>query len=387
MSILTTSRRGFLRIATVTTAALATAVIRPRFSFAEAAAEKPLYCFPLLGDVHYDHMSHHDLDWVRKEKPGDERQMLNYSKVTETLTPKLFAEVSAAIKAAPATVPFVVQVGDIVEGLCGSKDLATKQFNEAFGAIDAAGFGVPFLVTKGNHDITGPGNPEAYDDVLLPWLAKQGKQEITGPNGANFVRKHDDDVFVFFDSYKIDLAWLEKALSTNKGRHVFVVVHQPVVPYNARANWLVLGNKNQAADRERLLAMLGHHRAIVLSGHLHKYSCLTRNVSTGPIVQLAVCSVLRNAEEKDAKATLEGVDKYSAQALLDQEPKFGATTLDYRRDLLTAETPAITRFSYADVPGYAMVKVYADRVDADIFVSLSHDRWKTDAIGSPKASA
>jgi hypothetical protein len=34
-----------------------------------------------------------------------------------------------------------------------------------------------------------------------------------------------------------------------------------------------------------------------------------------------------------------------------------------------------------------MVKVYANRVDADLFVGLSNDAWKTDAIHVPVAAA
>lgn len=385
-----TSRRTFMRMAVITTATLATSGrlgISRTFGqnaitgVAGGGTEKPLYCFPLLGDIHYDSMVHHDMEWVRKEQPGDERQIINYVKVTESYTPALFGEVSAAVRTSPASVPFVVQVGDLVEGLCGSHDLASLQFRDAFAAIDKAAFGAPFLITKGNHDITGPGAPEAYTEVLLPWLAQQGKQEKFA--GASYVRRQDEDLFVFFDSYKPNLDWLEDVLRTNKARHVFFIVHQPVIPYNARANWGVLAKQNDAPQRQRLLSLLGQYRAIVLSGHLHKYSMLTRAVDRGAITQLAVSSVLRDAKETVAKNPLSGVEKYGA-ALVDLEPKFAPNTVDYRRELLTAEAPFIKRFEYADVPGYAMIKVYADRVDADIFISLSKECWKTDAIGAPR---
>lgn len=376
------SRRQFVKVATVAVAVMAGGrrAFGAEAAAAEKSGEKPLYCFPLMGDVHYDKMSHHDLDWVRKEKPGDERQMLNYSKVTETLTPGLLTNVSAAVKASAATVPFVIQVGDIVEGLCGSYDLSALQFKEAFGAIDAAAFGVPFLITKGNHDITGPGAIDAYNKDLIPWLAKQGKQEAF--HNANYFRKQDDDLFVFFDCYVPDLDWLEQTLAANKARHVFFVSHQPVVPYNARANWAVFTNKAGDERRPRLLALLAKYQAIALTGHLHKYCLLTRAVDDKVFTQLAVSSVLRTAEERKPKDVLDGVEKFGP-SLVDLEPKFGPETLDYRKELLTTEAKSIKRFAYSDVPGYAMVKVYADRVDADIFVSLSKDAWKSDKISVP----
>lgn len=383
------TRREFVRVATVAVAALVggrrvLAATGDAAATTQRAAEKPIYSFPLLGDVHYDKMSHHDLDWVRKEKPGDERQMLNYSKVTETLTPGLFANVSAAVKSSAAPVPFVVQVGDLVEGLCGSYELSALQFREAFGAIEAAAFGAPFLITKGNHDITGPGAVEAYNKDLIPWLAGQGKQADFA--GANYFRRQDDDLFVFFDGYVPDLDWLERTLAANKARHVFFVTHQPVVPYNARANWCVFTNKAGDERRPRLLALLAKYRAIALTGHLHKYCLLTRAVEDGMFTQLAVSSVLRAAEEKKPKDVLDGVEKFGP-SLVDLEPKFGPETLDYRKELLATEAASIKRFSYSDVPGFAMVKVYADRVDADIYVSLAKEPWKADPISLPRTPA
>ena len=382
-SMLGLSRRQFVKVATITAATLVGG--RPLLARAlrQEASDKPLYCFPVLGDVHYDLMSHHDMDWVRKEKPGDERQINNYVKVTETLTPQLLTGVSGAVKAAPAAVPFVIQVGDLVEGLCGSYDLQVLQFRDTFAAIEKAAFGVPFLITKGNHDITGPGANEAYDKELIPWLAAQGKQETFA--GASYFRKQDEDLFVFFDGYKPDLDWLEETLKANKARHIFFVVHQPVVPYNARANWGVLGHERQAEQRVRLIGLLGQYNAIVLGGHLHKYCALTRKAGDGLITQLAVSSVLRNENEKSPKEPLSGIEKYTP-ALVELEPKFSPDTVDLRRQILTAEAPSITSYEYSDIPGYAMMKVFADRVEADIFISLSQEKWKTDALGKKEAA-
>ena len=382
------SRRAFVRLASVSVAVLVSgrrvfAATPDQEAATRRADEQPLYSFPLLGDIHYDKMSHHDLDWVRKEKPGDERQILNYSKVTETLTPGLFANVSAAVKASAAPVPFVVQVGDIVEGLCGSYDLAQTQYRDAFAAIEAAKFGVPFLITKGNHDITGPGAVNAYDKDLIPWLAGQGRQAQFA--GANYIRRQDDDLFVFFDSYVPDLDWLEQTLAANKGRHVFVVNHQPIVPYNARSNWGLFTMKADDPRRPRLLSLLGRYNAIVLSGHLHKYSLLTRNTDAGPFTQLAVSSVLRSADERTSKDLIVGIDKYAA-SLVDLEPKFAPDSLELRRDLLAAERPSISRFEYSDVPGYAMIKVYADRVDADIYIGLANDPWRGDHVSTARVA-
>src|SRR4051812_32460604 len=137
------SRRDFIRFATFTVAG---AMLRP--ALAADAADKPLYAFPFLGDIHFDKWNHHDLDWVKREKPGDVKQMEGYVATTEKYTPKLFAEVATKVKELKAQnipVPFVLQVGDLVEGLCGSFDLQSLQFRDAIAAVEQAAFGVPTL--------------------------------------------------------------------------------------------------------------------------------------------------------------------------------------------------------------------------------------------------
>ncbi|HEX7008843.1 MAG TPA: hypothetical protein VF184_02610, partial [Phycisphaeraceae bacterium] len=184
------SRREFLLQATLTLAEAGVALHRPRRALAAPSTDQPLYAFPVLGDIHYDLMAHHDMDWVQREKPHDVRQIEGYVDASTRFTPRFLRSVAAMMREQKAPVPFVVQVGDFVEGLCGSFDLQAKQFEDAIGVVDDVGFGVPFLITKGNHDITGPGAPEAYDRVLLPWL---GKQQDRGLDQASYIVKHDED--------------------------------------------------------------------------------------------------------------------------------------------------------------------------------------------------
>lgn len=374
------SRRRFLKTATLTTAGLLGAgTLGTRRLFGQESpatlpSQPPLYCFPLLGDIHFDRMSHHDMEWVRKEKPGDERQINGYVATTEKYTPRLLAEVAAAVKQAKATtaVPFVIQIGDLVEGLCGSYDLSALQNREAIECVEQADLGAPMLFTKGNHDITGPGAPEAFDKVFLPWLGKNSGQQLTR---AHYTVRHADDLFVFFDAYKPDVDWLEQTLRDQQAKRVFFVIHPPVVPYNARSNWIVFANEKEQAQRARLLDCLGKSRAIVLSGHLHKYSLLTRQTPVGAFEQLAVISVIRNEVEKP-RDLLEGADRYAAD-LLDLEPRFSPTSADRRRQILLDEKPFIERFEFADLPGYAMVNVYADRVDVDLFAGVGQSHWRS----------
>src|SRR2546421_258445 len=138
------TRRAFLRTGLAGAAALALA--NSSFAVADDTG-RALYAFPLLGDLHFDRMAHHDLDWVKRD---------GYVDTPARSTPRLFARVRQAIADSKVPVPFVLHVGDLVEGLCGSRDLHTTQCREAVAAVEAAKFGVPVLMAKGNHDVTGP---------------------------------------------------------------------------------------------------------------------------------------------------------------------------------------------------------------------------------------
>lgn len=333
------------------------------------------YSFPVLGDIHYDDMSHHDMEWVMREKPKDLRQIEGYVEVTKHFTPRLLDEIAHYVKNAATPVPFVVQVGDYTEGLCGSFELQSKQFRDACQAYDDARVGTPLLITKGNHDITGPGASDAYDRVLLPWMSKQAKQPIAA---ASYVRRQGEDLFVFFDAYKPDMDWLESTLLDEPARYTFFVVHPPIVPYNARANWHLFSKPREQQDRERLLKLLGERNAIVLGGHLHKYSILQRQCEHGSFTQLAVNSVIRG-EKSSPRQLLESGDDYGS-GLLELNPDFSPNTLEDRRQWLEHEAPYVSSFEYANTFGYAVIRVAQDQIAVDMFNGLDRELWRSRSL-------
>ena len=342
------------------------------------ARHDAIYGFALLGDLHFDKWDHHDLDWVKAEKGKDLRQIKGYVQSTEEHMPRLFERVKRKIQAAESNIAAVVHVGDFVEGLCGSKALQDKQFDDAMKFVDGNQLSVPFWLTKGNHDITGPGARESFDSTLLPWMMKQAKSER---GNANYAVAHDKDLFIFFDAYQPDLAWLRSQnVAARAARHVFFVIHPPVVPYNARSNWHVFSKDREKEQRAQLLEWLGSHQAIVLSGHLHRYSRLTRQTPSGAFTQFAINSVVRH-EKEAARKQRSGVSAYDA-SLLELEPKFSPGSRDEREKLLLAEKPHINAFEYARVPGYAMVWVYAERVQADVYLGYDSKIWNQRRVDS-----
>ena len=71
-----------------------------------------------------------------------------------------------------------MHVGDFVEGLCGNPSLAERHVREGLEFLAESAWNVPLVLTKGNHDVTGPGAAEAYDKLILPLLGKTLSEPI-----------------------------------------------------------------------------------------------------------------------------------------------------------------------------------------------------------------
>jgi len=347
---------------------------------ANAQGNRPgrTYSFVYLGDMHFDKRSHHDFEWVQANKPNDIRQIEDYVRITENHTPGLLRRIQTSIESSDGQIKMIVQGGDLTEGLCGSRELQEAQFKDVRTFIREYIPDTPFITTKGNHDITGPGAKEAFDNVMLPWLSNECEKQI---DSASFYIMKGPDLFVFFDAYHNNsLDWLEKTLSQNRHRYVFVVMHPPAVPYNARSTWHLFSRAREKDVRERFLNILGANKVVLLTGHLHKYVVLVRRTSTGAFVQFSMNSVI-SSPKISVRDQLEGVENYGS-ALVELEPEFQPDTKQQRQKMLEDEKPYISYFEYANFPGYAVVNVSEAGVNIDIYTGDSDKVWKNVSLGS-----
>src|SRR6185369_1820401 len=111
------SRREFLW------STAAAAITSPAANLAWSAPAEQDWSFPLLGDLHFDRLEHHDHEWLAREYPGDVSQVENYSRITRELTPRLLQRVRSGAKKltdAGRSLPLILQLGDLLEGLCGN---------------------------------------------------------------------------------------------------------------------------------------------------------------------------------------------------------------------------------------------------------------------------
>ena len=375
------TRRRFLQTST----AAASLVLAPRWSpAAEPAAKSSAFSFVLLGDIHYDKLEHHDMAWVQKDKPNDVSQIQNYSRISREISPRLLStvrETIAELNKSPATrVAFVLQAGDLVEGLCGNEELAARQNSESLAFIREGNLGVPLLFTKGNHDVTGPGAVAAFGSVFHPFLTAQARGVNAGSaevKSGSYTVDCGNAQFAFFDAYEASksLDWFEAVAAKRAAEHFFVVVHPPVVPYGARSTWHIFSSEKDRTRREKFLTLLGDQKALVLGGHIHRYNLLVRSAGKGRFSQLALSSVISSATVQQ-KMPFFGLDRYTPDQIV-VEPNFSPANETERRAVYTAERPFVSAFEYADLPGYAVVRVEGDRVTARIYSGITRDLWRT----------
>jgi hypothetical protein len=273
----------------------------------------------------------------------------------------------------------VLQVGDVVQGACGSEELATRQNSDALRFVRDAELGAPFIFTKGNHDISGAGSNEAFDRVFHPFLTEQSRaisDRAARVTSGRYVVDYANSQFAFFDAYEpsVSLEWLEAVAARRTAEHFFTVVHPPVVPYGARSNWTIFSSDKDRPKREKMMEILGAHRGLVLSGHLHRFAALGRQTPRGRFAQFALSSVIYNL---DVQPTLErsGLKDYNGE-LVNVEPKYSPQTEQLRRELFEAEKPGITSFEFADLPGYAVVTVNGPRVQIDMYSGVGRKLYR-----------
>ena len=387
------SRRTLL--AAAAWAAAGIAILAALAMVSGCAANDNGFDFLLLGDMHLDQMSHHDMDWLKREKPNVIRQCQAYSRFTRETAPLLFDELGRQIESNDR-IKFVAQLGDFVQGLAGTPELARKHHADAVKFVRDAKLGVPFLLTKGNHDIVGPGAPESFDAVLRPFIGTQlarltGRLTDIAATGAprkfalqkphaSYAFTVADTLFVSYDGFaKESLDWLEGILAKRSEKHFMFMVHYPPVPYSPRATWGLYAPRSQRKQRARLLNLLGEHRAIVLSGHLHDYGIVVRRTDKGAFVQVATCSVLPKLPVKPTRKH-SGVASYGPDIVeIDPKIKPGgkSNTEEKRRAFLEAEKPFIAHYEYALAPGYALISIRTDGVSAKFFCGLKRTPWRT----------
>ena len=308
----------------------------------------------VLGDLHYNQMEDHDLEWL-KNQPGDlVQESIDYADYTNKYWNPFMNIVREKSYSVNPPVKAIVQVGDLSEGLAGSVEKARQMNANTVKAIDSTKMPVPWIIAKGNHETYGPGANEAYQEYFVPMFRKQtNNSEITN---ADYSYTTGNIQITCLDSwdYSTDIvAFLEKELSESKAKYKFVALHEPVVPVSGYC-WYVYNNDE--ARHNKLMEIIAKNKAIVLCGHLHYYSVLSRKTAFGPVVQVMVVSVVKDSSYLEPSYL---IDEFSP-AMADSATNWSPETIPERKAQLTKEADYINYYKQTDLPGYAIIKINDD---------------------------
>ena len=329
--------------------------------------------FLILGDLHYDLLADHDMNWLGT-KPDDLRQVTKeYTVYTERNWSDFMEILRQKVLTVKPAVTAVIQLGDLSEGLAGSAEKAEQMAANAIRAVEAANLNVPWIIAKGNHDITGPGAAKAFQEFYIPMLRKQtGHPEI---KSANYSYRYQNIQITCVDPWDKEsdmIAFLDRELSGSDAKYKFVAIHEPVIPVTERC-WHTL--RNDPLKREKLLEVIAKNKAIVLCGHLHRYSVVRRETKWGPIVQVMVISVIK---DRKYQKPIKIITEYGP-SLAVNVPDWEPATLEARKTMLTEEAKYVTFYKQTDLPGYAVINIDEKNMDIQLeyyaaFAKKPYDR-------------
>jgi hypothetical protein len=125
----------------------------------------------VLGDLHYDLLGDHDMEWL-SSKPGDLRQVTEeYSVNTEENWIDFMSQLRSRAGAVHPPVKCIIQLGDLSEGLAGSEELARRMASNTMKAIEVAGVPVPWILVNMLEYHAAFGD-KPYDTIDLTKLLK-----------------------------------------------------------------------------------------------------------------------------------------------------------------------------------------------------------------------
>ena len=361
-------RRAFLKAGAAAFAAGCVSVGR-----AESSAD---YSVVMLGDVHFD--SPDPDKYHRMYKPEEtylKRAFAGAHARTRQMWPGLMDRLAAAARQDQRSdTKFVLQLGDLIQGNCGTEPYQRAMLADAFEYFKNHAAGdLPFVPVVGNHDehahawvdsTTTP--PEIYRRVIVPRVARELNQPLEGPT---FSFRQGRDLFVYLDYFhEPDLALILRLLDDARDvRHTFVVTHGPIIPSNpatapGRYRDGLFAKVEQTEQRRALVKALCRRNAIVLAGHCHRTELEEIVTPDGCVTQFMGSSVW--ATEKTANAVPHRTE-VAQYGVIPKKFQKGYDPVD--AEALFAEFRSfVTRYVSSGLQGRFLLEVRGDAVSVSL---------------------
>ena len=273
---------------------------------------------------------------------------------------------------------FVFQMGDLIQGDTADASAHQRFLQDAMDYFKENLAGdLPFVSVCGNHDVRGNDDAvcaQAYADYMVPRLSEELGQELPA---VNFLFRSGPDAFVFIDFNHPDVPAIERLLAdAADARHVFVVDHAPVFPFDDDKYywWYLLGNRkdSRAEERRHIRRLLSACKAIVLCGHVHTTEFLDWYGDGGRITQMTMSSVWSSEARGIYKEVANGAAAYG-KLLFEKNPELAT---EANLALFEEYRAGIRAYSKADTAGSYKLTVKGEKVYVDLYAGDAARRCK-----------
>ena len=334
------------------------------------------YQVMLLGDIHFDAKKYHTA-------PNGEivtRYSESYVGMWQGKSQELL---KASAKMVNENFPFVIQLGDFVQGYAVTPESLAEMLDESFREVKKFFPKHKMLSIKGNHDVrrqisksvNGKVTPVAlwehqiYEEAFLPLISGElGRKSIK----SNYALTYNNDLFIFYDDFaepqpQTSINFLKKTLDAHPDvRNIFFITHIPLLPCSTfKPGWLL-------PSYLKVMQILAQRRnVIILAGNTHQPSLLQVKVGNNTVTQLVVSSLACYWKHgKDAEISAKGKKQF--YEVLDKRKKQTPNTPAAKKFLDSVEVEKLTIYSKESMQGFAVLKIRDNgSVDAEIYNNTS----------------
>ncbi len=343
--------------------------------FADAPAAGRTYSLPVLGDIHFDSSNpkHYHAAYTHcNSAKRYAAHLLEHIRNADMWSGRMQNLVRASAACAAKDAPFVLQMGDFVQGDCGNGEMHRTMLDDAYKFVKGAYGKRPLLTVAGNHDIRGAMKGDRARETFEKWYPEMISRE-TGARiaGTTFSYRCGPDVFIFvdFNSPNRDFPLVKELLAAcEDARYTFIVTHGPVIPA-APTRWFLLGERARDAERRELRAILARRNAIVLGGHTHRLEFVDCEFPEGRITQFVFNSVWLDPDDRELKPLVKGAEGYAKLArtgcLPGKEPNPKATAVMFEY------LPYLKTCLVASAVGHYTLQVSDEHVDVAFYAGDS----------------
>ena len=336
------------------------------------------YSIVILGDTHYDtepasvyHSNYNEkVEWLNRVQRAE---FARNGEMWRERCPRMVKRASRLIT--PDT-KMVFQMGDLVQGDCGKGEVHRQMLIDAMDRFKKELGGLPFVTVVGNHDIRGVDAMATYHSYMPQRMSEELGKSI---KKTTFSFNIGNDAYIVIDFNNPDDEEVEKLLKETEGaRHTFVVIHGPLLPFDAAScRWFYHGGNTpeQTAARRHFRELFAKRNVICLCGHVHTTELADWYGDGGRITQMTMNSVWAREELGAYKVDYEGAAQYGERRKTIAQNDNGSKLTD-ETPLFDEYRAGLRRYSFSLAAGSYKMRVSKKHIYIDFYagdsLNISH---------------